>query len=250
MKITTLSILGILAVAVTAPAATIVAPTEDVMTSAFFFGPNFVRGYAGDDRPTFRVSSDNAFGTGPETVYIGFDPSDFAAYGAPVASAVLSMQSVDGGFGANAGPADPFLVSAHAVDADPFTSITDNTNPGGLIAWDDFFASNIEAADAAAATVINGFGAVEFDVTALVNDWIGGTNSVFAIAVTAKNDPQTGNGGSGYLHGFLNNTEVPGSTFLTVNAVPEPTSLLIGLTACTVLILSTIRPGRTVHRIG
>ncbi|MEM8495596.1 MAG: hypothetical protein AAF663_09450, partial [Planctomycetota bacterium] len=54
-------------------------PTEDVMTSAFFQGPNQVRGYAGDARPTFRVSSDLAFGVGPETVYIGFDSADFAA---------------------------------------------------------------------------------------------------------------------------------------------------------------------------
>ena len=46
--------------------------------------------------------------------------------------------------------------------------------------------------------------------------------------MTAKNDPQTGNGGDGYLHGFLNNSENPGSTFLTI--VPEPSSLaLLGL---------------------
>jgi len=235
---------------VSASAATIIAPTEAVMTSAFFFSPNFVRGYAGDSRPTFRVSSDNAFGTGPETVYLAFDTNDFASFGGPVASAVLSMQSVDGGFGANAGPGDPFLVSAHAVDADPLASITDDTNPGGPTAWDDFFANNIEAADAAATTVVDGFGVVEFDVTALVNDWISGANGVFSIALTAKNDPQTGNGGSGYLHGFLNNTETPGSTFLTVTDVPEPTSLLIGIAACTAIICFSIRPPRTSKRAG
>lgn len=47
---------------------TTIDPVEDVMTSAFFFGPNFVRGFAGDDRSTFPVASHNAFGVGPQTI--------------------------------------------------------------------------------------------------------------------------------------------------------------------------------------
>lgn len=208
-------------------AADVIAVQEDVMTSAFFQGSDLVRGYAGDARPTFRVSSDNAFGTGPETVYLTFSAADFAGYAGPVDSAILTMQSITGGFGADAGPGNPFTVSAHALSADPLASITDNTNPGGTIAWTDFLANNVLDADPAALTAVDGFGAVTFDVTTIINDWIDGDNTVYAIALTGKNDVQVGNG---FLHGFANNTEAPGSSFLTVTAVPEPGSLaLLGL---------------------
>jgi len=201
------------------------------MTSAFFQGPNQVRGYAGDARPVFRVSSDDAFGTGPETVYLAFEAADFSTLSGPVSSATLNVVSADGGFGANAGPGSPFNVSAHAVNADPITSITDDTNPGGAISASDFLANNILAADAAAITAVDGFGTVQFDITQVVNDWIAGSNAIFAIALTGKNDVQVGNG---FLHGFLNNTETPGSTFI---AIPEPTSLtLLGMgTACVLI---------------
>lgn len=208
----------------------IINPTEDVMASVFFQGPDQVRGYAGDARPVFRVSSDNAFGAGPETVYLAFDTADFAALSGPVSSATLNVVSADGGFGANAGPGNGFDISAHAVNADPFASITDDTNTAGPISASDFFASNILAADSAATTTVDSFGIVQFDITQIVNDWIDGTNTIFAIALTGKNDVQIGNG---FLHGFLNNSETPGSTFI---AVPEPASMaLIGLGGALVL---------------
>lgn len=210
---------------------------EDVMTSAFFFAPNTVRGYAGEASPrnVHRVSSDNAFGTGPETVYIAFEPAAFSGLTSPVPQAILTMQSADGQFGANAGPGSPFTVSAHAVDADPYAEITDDTNPGGTINWLDFFNNNILPADAAASTAVDEIDvAVEFDVTAVVNDWISGSNTIFVLAMTAKNDVQVGNG---FLHGFLNNSENPGSTFLTI--VPEPATLLLG--SCGVLGLLAVR---------
>lgn len=214
-------------------AATVINPSQDVMTSAFFSGPDFVRGYAGDGRPTFRVASDNAFGVGPETVYLDFSGFDASQYTAPVASAIVTMTSVDGGFGANANASTPFTVSAHGVISNPFTSITDNTNPSGPVPWDTFFAGGILAADSNASTVINGFGQFEFDVTSLVNDWVTGSNQFEFIAMTGKNDVST----TDFLHGFANNTEAPGSTFLTVTAVPEPGSFaLLGVTiACAVL---------------
>jgi hypothetical protein len=199
-------------------------PVEDVMTSAFFSGPNYVRGYAGDNRNVHRVATDNAFGVGPETIYITFDAADFTGLTSPVPSATLTVQSASGGFGADAGPGNPFTVSAHAVNADPLASITDDTNPGGPISWINYFNNNILTADPAALTSIDGFGPVTFDVTSIVNDWLDGSNTIFAIALTGTNDTS----GNGFLHGFLNNTESPGSTFLTV--VPEPASVaLIGL---------------------
>jgi hypothetical protein len=206
-------------------------PTEDVMTSSFFTGTNLVRGYPGDSRPVLRVSTDAAFGNaGGETIYLSFNAADFASYSGPV-TATLTMQSTDGGFGANAGPTTPFTVSAHAVNADPLASITDNTNPLGTISWLDFYNNNILAADSSASTVINGFGAVSFNVSTIVNSWIDGSNSVFAIAMTGKNDTSNAD----FLHGFVNNNDSAaafGSTYLTVTAVPEAETwamLLAGL---------------------
>ncbi len=201
--------------------AVVVNPTEDVMTSSFFFAPNSVRGYAGEGRTVFRVSSDNPFGSpGAETIYLSFDPSDFNNFSGPV-SASLTMESVSGGFNADAGAGNPFTVSAHALTADPIANITDDTNPAGPINWLDFYNNNILAADSAASTVIDTFGTVTFDVSAIVNDWIAGSNSIFALALTGLNDTS----GNDFLHGFLNNSETPGSSFLSVSAVPVPAAV-------------------------
>jgi hypothetical protein len=91
---------------------------------------------------------------------------------------VLTVQSVAGGFNADASRANPFTVSAHAVNADPLASIIDDTNPGGTVSWVDFYSSNILAADSAAHTVVDGFGTYTFDVSAVVNSWITGTNTI------------------------------------------------------------------------
>ncbi len=208
---------------------------QDVMTSSFFQGGNTVRGYAEEStRPVLRVSTDGAFGNaGAETTYLSFN-YDFSSFTGPVV-ATLTMQSTDGGFGssgaATPSPATPFLVSAHGVDADPLASITDDTNPGGSIDWLTFYNDHILAADSAASTSITGYGTVTFDVSALVNSWIDGSNDIHAIALTGKNDTS----GNPFLHGFLNNDNggtAMGYTFLTVTAVPEPETwamLLAGL---------------------
>jgi hypothetical protein len=220
-----------LAVALGARAANaaIIPVVEDVMTSSFFTGTNLVRGYPGDNRPTMRVSTLDPFGTpGAETVYLTFAPADIAALTSPAPSARLTVQSISGGFGADADAANPFQISAHAVNANPLTSITDDTNPGGPIAWNTFYDNNILPAAPAATTTVSGFGAIEFDVTAIVNDWISGANTVYAIALTGKN--HVINDGE-YLHGIRNNNDSAGSlgsSFLTV--VPEPaTGSLVSL---------------------
>lgn len=230
-----------------AAAASIVSPLEDVMTSAFFFPPgtpDAVQGFAGDDRSAFRVSNDSAFGVGPETIYVTFDPADFAGFSNPV-RATLSVQSVSGGFGADANATNPFTVSAHGVTADPIASITDDTNPGGPIDWFDFFNNNIQAVDPLAVTAVNGFGTFEFDVSAVVNDWIAGANTVFALALTGKNDSSSGD----FLHGFLNNTESPGATFLRVQQLPEPSSVLLVLCGGLAMTWWIVRPSRRTHGI-
>jgi hypothetical protein len=202
-------------------------PSESVMTSSFFQGDNTVRGFSGDGRPVFRVSTDQPFASpGAETIYLTFGDV-FSAFSQTV-KAVLTVQSVAGGFNADASAANPFTVSAHAVNADPLTSIIDDTNPGGTITWLDFYSNNILAADSAAHTVVDGFGAYDFDVSAAVNGWITGANTHHALALTGKNDIS----GQDFLHGFSNNTELPGSIFLTISPVPEPEEwamLLAGL---------------------
>src|SRR5690606_13936716 len=121
-----------------------IAPVEDVMASSFFQGTDTVRGYAGDARLTFRVSTNNPFGTtGAETIYLTFDSADFAGYTTPVSQALLTLTSVAGGFNADASSGSPFTVSAHAVSVDPLVNITDDTNPSGTINWLDFYHNNI-----------------------------------------------------------------------------------------------------------
>jgi len=211
--------------------ANVIDVTEDVMTSSFFQGANTVRGYAVEsNRPVLRVSTVDPFGTpGAETIYLSFD-HDFSIYRGPIA-ATLTLQSVAGGFGADASAGAAFLVSAHAVDANPLTTIIDDTNPGGTKNWLAFYRENILVADAAARTSIGGFGAVTFDVSAIVDDWIDGRNPHRFIALTGRMDTS----GNDFLHGFLNNDNggVPmGHTYLTVTAVPEPATyamLLAGL---------------------
>ena len=192
---------------------------EDVMTPSFFIGANTVRGYAGDNRPVLRVSTPEPFGSsGAETIYLVFD-HDFSLFTGPV-TARLTMTSVDGGFGANASAGQPFVVSAHGLTADPLASIIDDTQPDGSMSWQTYFSTHVLAADAAARTAISGFGEVEFDVSALVNDWISGSNAIHALALTGLNDSS----GNDFLHGFLNSSEAPGAVRLTISPVPEPSA--------------------------
>lgn len=194
---------------------------QDVMASPFFSGLDRIRGYDADSRNTHRVSSTNPFGTSAaETVYMDFSSADFSSFTGPV-HAELTVQSVSGGFNADASAGNPFTVSAHALNAQPLNSIIDDTNAGGTIGWTDFFSNNIEAADSAALTSVNGFGSFTFDVSSIVNDWVLGANTIQSMALTGDNDTS----GSDFLHGFLNNSENPGSTYLTVSAVPIPSAI-------------------------
>ncbi|MEM9386778.1 MAG: VPLPA-CTERM sorting domain-containing protein [Pseudomonadota bacterium] len=212
------------------------APDEDVMTSAFFFGPNYVRGYVGDVRPAFRVGTDNAFGAGPETIYLDFSSVDLSSFDSSAVRATLTLRSVDGGFGANAGPGNPFTVSAHGVDADPFARIEDDTNPGGDIFWFDFFSENILPADAAALSVVDCIDCdITFDVTALISSWIDAGDALQFIALTGSNDTS----GNDFLHGFRNNSDTladEGFTFLSVSAVPVPAAVWLMLGALGIMV--------------
>jgi hypothetical protein len=210
---------GAAAMAGPAAAATLYWSNEDVMTSGFFQGSDQVRGYAVDNRDMHRVSTPNPFGVpSAETIYLDFSGTDLSGFAGTPVLATLAMTSASGGFGADAGPGNPFTVSAHGVDADPLASIIDDTNPGGTVSFGDFYANHILPAGAAASTAVDGYGVYTWDVSALVNDWATGANPLQFIAMTGMNDTS----GSDFLHGFLNDSENTGATYLEVSAVPLP----------------------------
>ena len=210
-----------------AGAQTVIPVTEDVMTSSFFIGTNRVRGYPGDNRDVLRTSTPGAGGlANAETIYLTFD-YDFTSFTGPV-NATLTMQTIAGGQNADGTAENPFLASAHAVSADPLTSIIDDTNPGGTITWSNFYNNNILPSDPAASTSISSFGEVEFDISGIVNGWRTGDNTIYALAITGLNDTS----GSTFMQGFRDNnysgTDL-GYTYLTVSAVPEPATLALAL---------------------
>ena len=204
--------------------------SEDVMTSAFFQGDNRVRGYANETplRDAHRVASNLAFGSGPETVYMTFDYDFPGSFDAPVANATLHVTSVLGGFDAEGSADNPFQMAVSAVAENPLTAITDDSNPNGTIAWDDFFADSILEPNPNAITTVTGVGELQFDVTSLVNQWIDESNSIYAVALHGKADSLSdGN----VLHGIANNSATAEvSHFLTVS-IPEPNSTYLGLVA-------------------
>ena len=211
----------VLTVASSLQAQIVIPVAEDVMASGFFQGENLIRGYADESpiREAHRVSSNEAFGVGRETVYMTFE-YDFASLG-QVQSATLHVASVDGGFGAEGSSENPFGMAVSAVSENPLTAITDDTTPGGTIAWDDFFANNILDPAPEAITTVTGIGELQFDVTSLVSSWADGSNDIFALALHGKADTLS-NGE--ILHGIANNSfTADTSHFLTV-VVPEPSS--------------------------
>lgn len=211
-----------------AAAEVVIAPTEDVFTSGFFFPPgtpNAVQGFDSDVplRNLLRVSSPAPFGIqNPEVIYLQFNPASFSSLGGSIRSARLTMTSVDGGFSANASATMPFLVSAHGVNSDPLSIILDDDNAGGFLTSFEYFQTQILAAPLQSRTVIDAIDQTfEFDVTSIVNSWLDGSNPNFYLAMTGSNDLS----GTDFLHGFSNNSFTPGSTFLTVTAIPEPSGL-------------------------
>ena len=203
-------------------ASMIISPKNSVMTSGFFQGVDQVRGYDGDSRLILRVSSPEPFGLGqPEGIYFDFTSFDPTSFRNPVSSAAFSVTSVSGGFNADADLENPFLVSAHGLSANPLLAIVDDTNPSGMMSAVEFESTHI--LNVVSSASVDSFGLVTFDVTDLINDWIDEKNSNYFIALTGREDGS----GSDFLHGFSNNSEVPGATFLRVEQIPEPSALIL-----------------------
>lgn len=190
-------------------------PTEvlvqsDYMTSGFFFSSNqdMVRGDETDStRSALRATSTSIFGLIGETSYFAFDfnPNDFST---PVAEAKFRIQVVNttGGL-PTPDAANPSVVSIHSLTADPLASIddTDVNDPGSWLAFRD---SQITTSSIISTTTVDGPGIFEWDITALVNDWIanGDTNFQYTIGTSLLLDANVDSNSGGDTVAFVNSS--------------------------------------------
>lgn len=157
---------------------------EDYMTSGFFQS-NFVRGQEADStRAVNRASPTTIFGVTGETAYFSFD-FDPAAFSGPVEQAIFSVEVVANGFFADPSAGAPVDVSLHSLTAEPLATIDINA-PSGPGSWIDFRDSQITTSSIVATTTLDGLGVFDWDITALVNDWIANGNANFAFTLGAS----------------------------------------------------------------
>ncbi|MEM1110014.1 MAG: hypothetical protein AAGH99_15120 [Planctomycetota bacterium] len=115
----------------------------------------------------------------------------------------------------------------HSLTADPLASIndTDNTGSDSFIAYRD---AQITTSSIVSTATITGLGAVTWDITSLVNEWIlnGDSNFAYALGTGALLDPDANTAAA-----FANST-FPGTASPSISIViPEPSSALIALAA-------------------
>lgn len=177
--------------------AAIAGPTEilasqDYMSSGFFQS-DFLRGEdAGSGRETNRVTSPVIFGVTGETSYFGFD-FDPTAFSGPVQQASFRVENVATGFFPDVDASNPAETSLHSLTADPLATI-DQSLPSGAGSWLDFRDSQITTSSIISTTTIDGFDVFEWDITALVNEWIanGDSNFAYTLGTSALLDPDGG----------------------------------------------------------
>lgn len=223
-----LAALTLLCGALPASADTIIPVEHDFFTTAWAFGAPFVRD-AG--RSTIGVSTPNPFLTGggsenafEETTYFtfDFDPNDFSG---AVPSAILMVETFYRPFGTIPSETDPFAISAHRVLDDP-TSI-DPDLPSGPGSYLDF--KNDMIAGAEDTIAITGEGIYEWDITALVNEWILNTDTNFdySIAMTGRIGNPADTDSSGFFHAFANAGEGSGGLPAQIFIVPTPSAFAL-----------------------
>lgn len=206
-------------------AGTTVYTDRDYMTSGFFSMDPAVRG-DNDGRAVNRVSTIQPFGVFNENTYLEFNDFDWGALGGPVESAVFRIEVVSGGFGADSDSENPFLISAHSLTQDPWTTI-DPSLFSGAGSYQDFASSHINTGSVVSNTSVAGAGVYEWDLTALVNDWIlnGDANYAQTIALSGILDTSGGT----FLQGVVNSTN-PGltgsETIGQIVIVPTPAGMI------------------------
>jgi len=185
----------VVALTIAAAGQAIAQPTEilvdkDYMSSGFFQS-DYLRGEeVGSSRVSSRVSSPTIFGVTGETTYFGFDfdPSQFSG---PVPSAVFRVETINNSFFGNPDPSNPADISVHSLSADPL-AVVDQSLASGAGSWIDFRDNEITAGSVVSTTSVDGLGVFEWDITALVNEWIanGSTNFAYTIGTSALLDPE------------------------------------------------------------
>ncbi|MGJ8636335.1 MAG: hypothetical protein ACSHX5_05785 [Phycisphaerales bacterium] len=221
----TLIATAMLATIVTASVAdTTIVTDRDYMTSGFFSADPQVRG-DNDGRGVNRVSSINPFGVFNENTYLEFNDTDWSSFDGPVDSAIFQVEMVSGGFGADSSEENPFAVSLHSLQNDPWTTI-DHLAHSGPSYYQSFVNSEITSSSVVATTSVAGSGVYEWDITALVNDWIvnGSSNFAYTIALSGILDTS----GSTFLQGIVNSSDpsLTGSeTIGQIVLVPAPGAL-------------------------
>ena len=112
----------------------------------------------------------------------------------------------------------------------PWKETSADSGSAPLATWDAFFGSNptLSIGSVASSQSVTGVGYFDWDVTALVKDWVGGTKVNHGLLIQAPGP--LGDAG-------IADTDTPAfAPALIVNAVPEPSSL-ITLGAATTLLL-------------
>ena len=211
---------------------------RDYMTSGFFSADPQVRG-DNDGRGVNRVSSINPFGVFNENTFMEFDDHDWSSFAGPVDSAIFRVEMVSGGFGADSSEENPFKVSLHSLSNDPWTTI-DHLAHSGPSYYQSFVNDEITTGSVVSTTSIGGGGVYEWDITALVNDWIvnGNTNFAYTIALSGILDES----GSTFLQGVVNSSDplLTGEEVIG-QIVVVPTPSVIGMFAGAGLIASRRR---------
>ena len=199
---------------------------RDYMTSGFFSMDPLVRG-DNDGRLVNRVSSNSPFGTFNENTYLEFNDFYWSSFSAPIDNAVFRISLVSGGFGADSDKSNPFDISMHSLTSDPWTSIDHHATSGGGF-YQDFVNTEITASSVVSTITVAGNGVYDWDITALVNDWIlnGDANHSFTIALSGILDTSGGT----FLQGLVNSTSptlTGEETIGQIVIVPAPPSALL-----------------------
>lgn len=221
----TISMLVLGAVASPLIAGTTVYTDRDYMTSGFFSMDPAVRG-DNDGRAVNRVSTIQPFGVFDENTYLEFNDHDWSSFAGPVESAIFRIEVVSGGFGADSSEENPFDISVHSLSQDPWTTI-DPSLFSGPDSYQDFASTQITTDSVVDTTRVFGAGVYEWDVTALVNDWIANGDANFAQTIALSGILDTS--GGTFLQGLVNSTN-PGltgsETIGQIVIVPAPAGMI------------------------
>ena len=202
---------------------------DDYMTSGFFQS-NYIRGDENpSNRAVNRATSETIFGVTGESTYFGFD-FDPASFSGPVAQAVFQVEVVANGFFGDPSATNPAEISLHSLTADPLAAIDDNVQSSFI----DFRDAQLTNASVVSTTSVDGLGVFEWDVTALVNEWIanGDTNLAYTFGMSAVLDADPGT-----AIGFVNSSSSALTDELTgrIVFIPAPGTLALSMIAMPVV---------------